>query len=134
MIDEYPILAIAASQAKGTTIMEGVEELRYKETDRISAIVEGLCALGIEADETKDSISITGISENESIEGGIELDSRLDHRIAMSFLCLGLVTKRPIILNNTETINSSFPSFFDQMNQIGANLEYITTTNNSSND
>ena len=134
MIDEYPILAIAASQAKGTTIMEGVEELRYKETDRISAIVEGLCVLGIEANETKDSISITGISENASIQGGIELDSRLDHRIAMSFLCLGLVTKRPIILNNTETINSSFPSFFDQMNQIGANLEYITTTNNSSND
>ena len=134
MIDEYPILAIAASQAKGTTIMEGVEELRYKETDRISAIVEGLCVLGIEANETKDSISITGISENTSIQGGIELDSRLDHRIAMSFLCLGLVTKRPIILNNTETINSSFPSFFGQMNQIGANLEYITTTNNSSND
>ena len=80
------------------------------------------------------SISITGISENASIQGGIELDSRLDHRIAMSFLCLGLVTKRPIILNNTETINSSFPSFFGQMNQIGANLEYITTTNNSSND
>ena len=52
----------------------------------------------------------------------------------MSFLCLGLVTKRPIILNNTETINSSFPSFFAQMNQIGANLEYITNTNNSSND
>ena len=134
MIDEYPILAIAASQAKGTTIMEGVEELRYKETDRISAIVEGLCVLGIEANETKDSISITGISENASIQGGIELDSRLDHRIAMSFLCLGLVTKRPIILNNTETINSSFPSFFGQMNRIGANLEYITTTNNSSND
>ena len=134
MIDEYPILAIAASQAKGTTIMEGVEELRYKETDRISAIVEGLCVLGIEANETKDSISITGISENASIQGGIELDSRLDHRIAMSFLCLGLVTKRPIILNNTETINSSFPSFFGQMNQIGANLEYITTTNNLSND
>ena len=133
MIDEYPILAIAASQAKGTTFMEGVEELRYKETDRIKAIVEGLCLLGVEANETKDSISITGIGENSSIQGGIKLDSRLDHRIAMSFLCLGLITKSPIILNNTETINSSFPSFFDQMNQIGANLEFLTTLNSSTN-
>ena len=134
MIDEYPILAIAASKAKGTTFMEGVEELRYKETDRIKAIVEGLCILGIKANETKDSISITGIGENSSIQGGIQLNSRLDHRIAMSFLCLGLITKEPITLKDTKTINSSFPSFFDQMNQIGAKLEYLTTSHNSSND
>jgi 3-phosphoshikimate 1-carboxyvinyltransferase len=134
MIDEYPILAIAASQAKGTTFMEGVEELRYKETDRIKAIVESLCILGVKANDTKDSISITGIGENSTIQGGVELDSRLDHRIAMSFLCLGLITKKPIILNNTETINSSFPSFLDQMNLIGANLRFSTTLISSAND
>ena len=125
MIDEYPILAIAASKATGKTIMEGIEELRYKETDRINAIVDGLVALGIEAVDTKDSLSITGAGGQLSIKGGIELDSRLDHRIAMSFLCLGLVTDRPIILNDTDTIKSSFPSFFQQMNKIGAQLEYL---------
>ena len=57
--------------------------------------------------------------------GGIEIDSRLDHRIAMSFLCLGLITEKPVIVNNTDTINSSFPIFFDQMNKIGAKLKYL---------
>ena len=126
MIDEYPILAIAATKAKGDTIMEGVEELRYKETDRIKAMVDGLSSIGVKTKNTKDSLTINGKGTISSISGGAEIDSRLDHRIAMSFLCLGLITEKPVIVNNTDTINSSFPIFFDQMNKIGAKLKYFT--------
>ncbi len=125
MIDEYPILAIAASKAKGLTIMEGIEELRFKETDRIQAMVEGLNSLGIVAKDTKNSLIIDSIGPDAVIEGGIEIDSRLDHRIAMSFICLGLISEKPIILNDTDTIKSSFPTFLEQMNKIGAKLEYL---------
>ena len=125
MIDEYPILAMAATKARGDTIMEGIEELRYKETDRIKAIADGLSSMGIKTKNTKDSLSIKGIETSSSINGGVEIDSRLDHRIAMSFLCLGLISKNPIIVKDTETINSSFPNFFNQMNKIGAKLEYL---------
>ena len=125
MIDEYPILAMAATKARGDTIMQGIEELRYKETDRIKAIADGLSSMGIKTKNTKDSLSIKGIETSSSINGGVEIDSRLDHRIAMSFLCLGLISKNPIIVKDTETINSSFPNFFNQMNKIGAKLEYL---------
>ena len=125
MIDEYPILAIAAIKAKGDTIMEGIEELRYKETDRIKAMDDGLSSIGIKTKSTKDSLTIHGKGQKSLINGGIEIDSRLDHRIAMSFLCLGLITEKPVIVNDTDTINSSFPIFFDQMNKIGAKLKYL---------
>ena len=125
MIDEYPILAIAATRAKGDTIMEGIEELRFKETDRIKAMADGLSSIGIKNKNTQDSLIIHGTGETSPIIGGIEIHSKLDHRIAMSFLCLGLITEKPIIVHNTETINSSFPIFFDQMNKIGAKLQYL---------
>jgi 3-phosphoshikimate 1-carboxyvinyltransferase len=125
MIDEYPILAVAASKANGVTIMEGVQELRYKETDRIKAMAEGLSSMGIQTENTVDSLTIYGKGTSSSIEGGVNIHSMLDHRIAMSFLCLGLISKKPIIVNDTDTINSSFPNFFDEMNKIGAKLNYI---------
>ena len=125
MIDEYPILAIAATRAKGNTIMEGIEELRYKETDRIKAMADGLSSIGIKIKSTKDSLCVHGVGKTSNIIGGIEIDSRLDHRIAMSFLCLGLVTQKPITVNDTDTINSSFPNFLDQMNEIGGKLSYL---------
>ena len=125
MIDEYPILAVAASIANGVTIMEGVQELRYKETDRIKAMAEGLTSMGIQTQNTEDSLTIYGKGTSSLIEGGVNIHSMLDHRIAMSFLCLGLISKKPIIVNDTDTISSSFPNFFDEMNKIGANLNYI---------
>ena len=124
MIDEYPILSIAAVKAKGDTIMEGVEELRFKETDRISAMSEGLNMLGVETADTKNSMVVKGKGPDCLLNGNISIKSNLDHRIAMSFLCLGLITENPITVEDTDTINSSFPSFFELMNEIGAKLKH----------
>jgi 3-phosphoshikimate 1-carboxyvinyltransferase len=124
MIDEFPILSIAAIRAIGETTMEGIEELRFKETDRIHAMSEGLRSVGIETKEKKDSMVIKGRGPNYSLNGNVTIKSRLDHRIAMSFLCLGLITDKPIKVENTDTINSSFPLFFEIMNKIGANLKH----------
>ena len=123
MIDEYPILAIAAIKAEGDTIMEGIEELRYKETDRIKAICQGLRKLGIETIDTQDSMVVKGKGSKAKVNGNVEIKSNLDHRIAMSFLCLGLITEGHIKVEDTDTINSSFPFFLDKMKQIGAKLE-----------
>ena len=125
MIDEFPILSIAATRAVGETIMEGIEELRFKETDRIHAMSEGLRSVGIETKENKDSMVVNGKGPDYSISGNVTIKSRLDHRIAMSFLCLGLITENPIKVLDTDTINSSFPSFFEIMNKIGANFKHI---------
>ncbi len=125
MIDEYPILSMAATRATGKTIMEGVEELRYKETDRIKTVCEGLQKIGIITHETKDSMVVEGKGPNAKIIGNVVIDSNLDHRIAMSFLCLGFVTEKAIIVRNTDTINSSFPFFMQKMNKIGANLNFL---------
>ena len=124
MIDEFPILSIAAVRAIGETQMEGIEELRFKETDRIQAMSEGLRSAGIETKEKKDSLVIKGKGPDYSITGNITVKSKLDHRIAMSFLCLGLITENPIKVVDTDTIKSSFPSFFKIMNKIGAKLKH----------
>jgi 3-phosphoshikimate 1-carboxyvinyltransferase len=123
MIDEYPILAVAAIKAKGDTIMEGVEELRYKETDRIKAICEGLKKLGIETIDTRDSLVIKGKGSKTRVNGNVEIHSNLDHRIAMCFLCAGLISDNPIKVKGTDTINSSFPFFLDKMKEIGAKFQ-----------
>ena len=123
MIDEYPILAIAAVKAEGDTIMEGIEELRYKETDRIKSVCEGLQKVGIKTIETHNSMIVKGIGAQGLINQKVEINSNLDHRIAMSFLCLGLISENPIKVNNTDTIKSSFPYFFDKMKKIGAKFE-----------
>ena len=127
MIDEYPILAIAAINADGNTVMEGIEELRYKETDRIKAICGGLQKLGIETIETRDSMIVKGKGSKNTVKGNVEINSNLDHRIAMSFLCLGLISENPIRVEDTDTINSSFPFFLDKMNEIGAKFEQSFT-------
>ena len=124
MIDEFPILSVAAVRAIGETTMEGIEELRFKETDRIHAMSEGLRSVGIETKEKRDSLVINGKGPDYSLKGNVTIKSRLDHRIAMSFLCLGLITENPIKVVDTDTINSSFPSFLEIMNKIGANLKY----------
>jgi 3-phosphoshikimate 1-carboxyvinyltransferase len=125
MIDEYPILSVAAIKAKGNTTMKGIEELRFKETDRISAMCEGLGLVGVNTIENKDSMVVEGKGPNCSLNGNLTIKSKLDHRIAMSFLCLGLITDNPIIVEDTDTINSSFPTFLQTMNKIGAKLNQL---------
>ena len=118
MIDEYPILCIAASKAEGNTFMKGISELRLKESDRIKMISSGLNSSGIKTIETEDSLNIFG----GNVKGGCKLKSNLDHRIAMSFLILGLVAKEPIVVQDCDTINSSFPNFKILMKKLGANI------------
>jgi len=118
MIDEYPILSIAAACAKGNTIMNGVSELRVKESDRIKIVSDGLNKAGIKTIEKNDSLEVFG----GEIEGNCTIDSELDHRIAMSFLILGLVAKNPIKVLRPSTIYTSFPNFFDIMLNLGAKL------------
>ena len=125
MIDEYPILAIASVKAEGDTIMEGVEELRYKETDRIKSVCEGLKKVGVQTIDTHNSMIVKGIGPQGQINQNVEINSNLDHRIAMSFLCLGLISEKPIKVDNTDTIKSSFPFFLDKMKKIGAKFEQL---------
>ena len=118
MIDEYPILAIAATQATGTTRMLGVAELRVKETDRIAVVAEGILAAGGTVTYDEDSMTVTG----GGVAGGMSVDSQHDHRIAMSFLTLGMVSDQPITVTGCTTINTSFPGFAVSMNGCGAAL------------
>jgi 3-phosphoshikimate 1-carboxyvinyltransferase len=118
MIDEYPVLAIAATQAEGITRMLGVEELRVKETDRIAVVADGIAAAGGHVAYDDDSMTVTG----GAIPGGITIDSQHDHRIAMSFLTLGMVSDAAITVSGCATINTSFPGFADSMNRCGGAL------------
>ncbi|MAI12606.1 MAG: 3-phosphoshikimate 1-carboxyvinyltransferase [Rhodospirillaceae bacterium] len=122
MIDEYPILAVAAACASGTTRMLGLQELRVKESDRLTAMAIGLKACGVRVEETSDSLTVHGTGGQ--IDGGARIQTQLDHRIAMSFLTLGLNAKDPIIIDNGTTINTSFPGFVETMKSLGANLNF----------
>jgi 3-phosphoshikimate 1-carboxyvinyltransferase len=116
-IDEFPILFIAAAMASGTTRIFGAEELRHKESDRISVMTEGLKQLGIDVIATTDSIVIEG----GELQGGV-VDSHADHRVAMAFLVAGAVAHAKIRVLNTETIPTSFPKFVDTFSQIGGQV------------
>ena len=120
MIDEYPILAVAAAFAEGTTTMLGLKELRVKESDRLSAIANGLVACGVKVEETIDSLTVYG--KGGSVKGGAFIEANMDHRIAMSFLVLGLATEKPIEIDDSTTIQTSFPNFYELMLQIGCKL------------
>ena len=124
MIDEYPILSVAAAHATGKTEMIGIEELRVKETDRIQLMADGLLAAGVKVETTHDSMTVHG-QETRPIKGGITVDACHDHRIAMSFLTLGLTTTQPMTVLGAETIATSFPNFTDLMNGIGGNISTV---------
>ena len=113
MIDEYPILCIAASQAEGTTRMQGVSELRVKESDRIAVMATGLRANGVTVTEGEDWMQVEGRPGD--VAGGAKVATHLDHRIAMSFFVLGLVTKKPVTIDDAAPIRTSFPNFLDLM-------------------
>ncbi len=119
MIDEYPVLAVAAAFAEGPTVMEGLEELRVKESDRLAAVARGLEANGIACTEGEASLIVTGRQAGAKIGGGI-VATHLDHRIAMSFLVLGLAADKPVEVDDTAMIATSFPSFRGLMEGLGA--------------
>jgi 3-phosphoshikimate 1-carboxyvinyltransferase len=121
MIDEYPILSALAATAEGATIMRGVKELRVKESDRIDAMARGLEACGVKVAETEDSFTVYGMGAG-NVPGGATVRSHLDHRIAMSFLCLGLASRAPITVDDASPIATSFPIFGPLMTGLGAKL------------
>jgi 3-phosphoshikimate 1-carboxyvinyltransferase len=120
MIDEYPILAIAAAFARGATVMNGVAELRVKESNRLAAMVMGLRACGVAAYEDKDRLIVEGDGPP---RGGAEVRSHDDHRIAMSFLVMGLGARRPVSVDGGDMIGTSFPGFVPLMQALGADVE-----------
>ena len=127
MIDEYPILAVAASCAAGTTVMHGVGELRVKESDRLQAMAAGLAAAGVEVDADKDTLVVHGNGRPPT--GGITVASGLDHRIAMAFLVLGMAADRPMTIDDGRVIDTSFPDFAALMNGLGADIDLAGSAN-----
>jgi 3-phosphoshikimate 1-carboxyvinyltransferase len=120
MIDEYPILAIAAAFARGTTVMHGLAELRVKESNRLAAVVAGLRACGVNAREEGDSLIVEGCGV--AAPGGAEIRAGQDHRIAMSFLVMGLASQKPVSVDSAEMTATSFPNFTPLMQSIGARI------------
>ena len=122
MIDEYPVLAVAAAFAEGKTVMEGLAELRVKESDRLSAVANGLKKNGVDCEEGKDFLIVTGEPSAKNIGGGT-VTTHLDHRIAMSFLVLGLGAEKPVTIDDKRMIATSFPEFMGLMAKLGAHIE-----------
>ncbi|HSG55547.1 MAG TPA: 3-phosphoshikimate 1-carboxyvinyltransferase [Paracoccaceae bacterium] len=121
MIDEYPVLSVVAACATGQTVMRGVKELRVKESDRIEAMATGLRANGISVEDGPDWWIVTGQGHG-NIPGGATVASHLDHRIAMSFLVLGMVTQSPVTVDDASPIATSFPVFEPLMQALGARI------------
>jgi 3-phosphoshikimate 1-carboxyvinyltransferase len=117
MIDEYPILAVAAACARGRTVMRGLAELRVKESDRLSAIAAGLASCGVRVAVEGDNLIIDGAGNFPA--GDALIATQLDHRIAMAFLVLGLATNRPVRIDDAAPIATSFPGFIGLMNGLG---------------
>ena len=120
MIDEFPILCVAASMAQGTTKMTGLSELRVKESDRLLMMAKGLHACGVDLEMGEDSLVIKG--KGKPCIGGACVETALDHRIAMSFLILGSITDEPVSIDDAAPIATSFPNFIELMNDIGLNI------------
>lgn len=121
MIDEYPVLSVVASFAQGQTMMRGVKELRVKESDRIDAMAKGLRANGVEVDEGPDWWAVTGLGQG-NVPGGATCASQLDHRIAMSFMIMGMAANAPVSVDDGAPITTSFPIFEPLMAQLGAKV------------
>ena len=119
LIDEVPALAVACAFADGESVIEGVGELRFKESDRLGAIVAGLTACGVAAQTDGDDLHISGAG---SVPGGATVATGGDHRIAMAFLVLGLASEAQVNVDSADMIATSFPGFVETMNLIGADI------------
>jgi 3-phosphoshikimate 1-carboxyvinyltransferase len=122
MIDEYPVLSVVAAFAQGDTVMTGVKELRVKESDRIDAMATGLRLNRIEVDEGDDWWTVKGLGQG-NVPGGATCVSHLDHRIAMSFMILGMAAQKPVSVDDGGPIATSFPIFEPLMAQLGADVK-----------
>ena len=120
MIDEYPILAVVAAFAEGATRMEGLAELKVKESDRLAATAAGLKANGVAAEVSGDTLIVGGSAR---VRGGGTVETHLDHRIAMAFLTLGLAAERPVTVDDTTMVATSFPEFRSLMQGLGASFD-----------
>ncbi|NUB10143.1 3-phosphoshikimate 1-carboxyvinyltransferase [Azospirillum sp. Vi22] len=121
MIDEYPILAAAAACAEGTTVMLGLKELRVKESDRLAMVADGLTKCGVKVEVGADD-SLTVYGTGKPPQGGATVATAMDHRIAMSFLVLGMATSEPVQVDDGAFIDTSFPGFVALMNGVGAKI------------
>ena len=119
MIDEYPVLAVAAAFAEGDTRLQGLGELRVKESDRLAAIADGLAVNGIDFEVSGDNLLIRGKG---TPEGGGVVKTHMDHRIAMSFLVMGLASQKPVTVDDGAMIATSFPDFTGLMRNLGAQI------------
>lgn len=127
MIDEYPVLAVAASFAEGKTLMQGLEELRVKESDRLAAVANGLKINGVDCTEGEASLAVRGKPGGKGLGGhpngqDTTVQTHLDHRIAMSFLVMGLATEKPVTIDDAAMIATSFPEFMGLMTGLGAEI------------
>jgi len=125
MIDEYPVLSVAASFAEGTTIMTGLEELRVKESDRLAAVARGLELNGVDCTEGETSLTVRGTPGGKGLgnANGEVVKTHLDHRIAMSFLVMGLASEHPVTVDDARMIATSFPEFMSLMTGLGAKID-----------
>jgi len=123
MIDEYPILFVAAACAEGDTIVRGAKELRVKESDRLAVMARGLKACGVDLEEFEDGIIIRGKGKPpQGLPAGQVISTELDHRIAMSFLVLGMAAKDGVTVDDARVMETSFPGFADLMRRLGGDL------------
>lgn len=124
MIDEFPVFAMVAACASGTTKMTDLAELRVKESDRLLMVAEGLKACGVSLEMGEDNLTIHG--NGKPPKGGALIKTALDHRIAMAFLTLGTITDEPITIDDAEPIKTSFPNFVELMNELGCKISKNT--------
>jgi 3-phosphoshikimate 1-carboxyvinyltransferase len=123
MIDEYPILAVAAAFAEGPTVMRGIGELRVKESDRIALMAAGLAACGVAVEEEPEGLTVVGVKRgNHPVRGGAQVATHGDHRIAMSHLVLGLAAAEPVTVDEPGMIATSFPGFVELMRSLGGEI------------
>jgi 3-phosphoshikimate 1-carboxyvinyltransferase len=122
MIDEYPVLSVAAAFADGETFMTGLGELRVKESDRLAAVARGLEANRVDCEEGDDWLKVRGRPDGKGLGGGI-VSTHLDHRIAMSFLVFGMASEKTVTVDDRSMINTSFPGFAELMNNLGGRIE-----------
>ena len=121
MIDEYPVLSVVAAFAMGKTVMRGIKELRVKESDRIDAMARGLESCGVRVEEDADTLIVHGMGAG-GVPGGATCKTHIDHRIAMSFLVMGMASKKPVSVDDASPIATSFPIFDALMTGLGASL------------
>ncbi len=122
MIDEYPILAVLAAFATGTTLMLGLGELKVKESNRLSATADGLKANGVVVEVGDDNLTVHGM---DNVPGGGLVTTHLDHRLAMAFLVMGLASENPVTVDDVTMINTSFPEFRGLMAEVGGRLGLV---------